>query len=194
MLRKLKLAAAGLLLLASTGAQAATINLSGSSLAGNGLTDFSTDGLLSFDVDLNNFGPVSLQIDLSAADLSSGTIAWNSIFANLTSSNLGAYSISVSGAAISFVGDLTDTFQNALGAVTTPTSAYVSFPGVGEAAGFELGNPLGFTSNDWQLGGFTGSSITVYLQGVAVPEPSLAALLALGAVLGVIRLRQSRLR
>ncbi len=191
MLRKLKLAAAALLVLAGASAQAATISGS-STLNGNGVTDFSTDGLLSFDLDQNNLNPVSLTIDLSAADLSAGTISWNAIFANLTSGNLGSYSISVAGADISFVGDLTDTFQTPIaGLSTTLSSALITFPGAGEAAGFELGNPLGFTSADWELSNFTGSSITVYLQGYAVPEPSLGALLAVGAVLATLRFRRA---
>ncbi len=193
MLRTLKRVAVALLLLAGSGAQAATINTLGSSLNGNNVTDFSGDGLLSFDLDVSNLNPVSLSIDLSAADLTAGTIEWNAIFANLSAGAFGSYSISISGATISFVGDLTDTFQTPItGFSTTPSSALISFPGAGEAAGFELGNPLGFTSYDWQLSGFTGSSITVQLQAYAVPEPSLAALLAFGAALVAIRFRRSR--
>ena len=135
---------------------------------------------------------MSLTINLSAADLAAGAVDWNAIFANLSPSNFGAYSILVAGADISFVGDLTDTFQTPIAGLTTGlSSAYITFPGAGEAAGFELGNPLGFTSYDWVLSNFTGSSITLQLQAYAVPEPSLAALLAFSALVAV-RFRRSR--
>jgi hypothetical protein len=192
MYRKWKIAVAALVALVGATVQAATINTSASVLNGNNLTDLSTGGLLSFDLDVVNTNQLALSIDLSSADLSAGSIAWNALFTNLSPASFTTYAVQIAGATISFIGDLTDTFQTPLsGLSTTATSAFITFPGTGEAAGFELGNPLGFTSNDWQLSGFTGSSITVYLQANAVPEPSLAALLLLGAAFGTLRLRRA---
>jgi hypothetical protein len=190
MLRKLSIAAAAALLLVSSGASAASINLGGSSLNGNTLLDLSTDGQLSFDLDLANFSTIALQVDLSAADQLAGTISWNAIFANLSALNLGSYFISIAGADITLVGDLTDTFQTPIaGLVTTPGSALISFPGAGEAAGFELGNPLGLTTTDWELSNFLGPSFSMNLTGSPVPEPASVLLLAVAAAALALRRR-----
>lgn len=165
-------------------------NTSGNSVA----TDYSTPGLLSFDVDFNDRSPITLAYTVEAADLLA-PITFNAIFRNLTGLGQNSYGLSLSGGSFDTVGSVTRFFGGSTALSGTPQNVALNF-NTPEFFDVQLGNPLGNNAlaNDWLLnlsGLQPGSTFSIT---ATVPEPSAYALMfgALGLLGWTTVRRQSK--
>ena len=180
------LATAALALAAHLPASAALLvgqSSTGASLA----TDFSTDGLIAFDLDLNDAQAVRLDFQLSAADVG-GALDLNAVLRNLTGAGIDRLLVSMSIGSFDHAGSVTRPFSG--GGTTVALSggtASLSFDSA-EYLDVFIGNPFGDAGlADWRIdtrGLAVGDVLAI---SIAVPEPGavalvLSALLALGAV------------
>ncbi|MES2830669.1 MAG: PEP-CTERM sorting domain-containing protein [Pseudomonadota bacterium] len=170
-------------------ASAAVLTSVGGSSA-NIVTDLSTGSALSFDFDLVNFTPVTLNFAVEAADLSS-SLSFNTLIRNLTGFNFGQIDVELTNATFTQAGTITPTFGTRTALTSTPTRAFAAF-NPGEPAELYFGNPLALPQqSDWLLsvaGRAVGDSFSIR---TAVPEPATYALLGAGLLLlGMSRRRQ----
>jgi PEP-CTERM motif len=149
--------------------------------AGTVVTDYSTDGLLSFDLDMASQLGTTMTFALSAADLS-GPLAFNAVIRNFTGLGLDALSFSLNGTSFGSLGTVTRTFG---GTATT------SLDGTGQTAFVNFSSPeyldvaLGASTGvlgqvDWSInttGLRAGDTLTIT---AAVPEPATYALMLAG--------------
>lgn len=156
-------------------------------------TDFSTDGLIAFDLDLADAQPVRLDFLLGAADVV-GTLDLNAVLRNLTGAGLDRLHLSLSIGSFDTAGSVTRPFGG--GATTVDVDgqlASLSFVGT-EFLDVFIGNPFAEPGKtDWRIDTRGLDVGDVLVITIAVPEPGavalvLSALLALGAV----RARRSR--
>lgn len=162
--------------------------LVGQTTAGASLaTDFSTDGLVAFDLDLNDLQPVRLDFQLGAADVGGG-LDLNAVLRNLTGAGIDRLLISLSIGSFDTAGSVTRPFSGGATSVAVEGgSASLGFDGT-EYLDVFLGNPLGDAGlSDWRIDTRGLNVGDVLAIRIAVPEPGalalvLSALLALGAV------------
>ena len=144
--------------------------LAGSSVVGaNTVTDFSTDGTISFDLDLvDPHHPLRLDFELSAAD-AGATIDFDAIVRNFSGDGLSRLFVSLSVAGFDTIGTVTR-----------------SFGGSGRGVDLFIGDPLGTPgAADWRIDTGALQAGDLLSITIGVPEPDsrallLAALLALG--------------
>jgi len=141
--------------------------------------DFSTDGLLSFDIDFSSLAPMTLNYTIDAADLIGGSLSFNALLANfLGNAGFEGLSFSLS----------TGTFGN-LGTVTPQFGAVsaINFNGSNASVNFSqpefldvaIGNSLNNGGVNWSINGLNaGDSLSITV--AAVPEPETYALLLSG--------------
>ncbi len=180
------LATAALALAAHLPASAALLvgqATTGASLA----TDFSTDGLIAFDLDLHDAQPVRLDFQLGAADVG-GLLDLNAVLRNLTGAGIERLLVSLSIGSFDHAGSVTRPFSG--GGTTVAVSGGTASLGFDSAEYLDvfIGNPFGDAGlSDWRIdtrGLAVGDVLAI---SIAVPEPGavalvLSALLALGAV------------
>lgn len=159
--------------LALSGAANAVV-LTGSA-GSNGVTDYSENGLVSFDLDLENFSPTTLNFVLEADDLQ-GPLSFNALVRNLAGAGLERFSFSLQGIAFTDAGagSVTPAFGSLASVQAGSSTAAITFA-MPEYAEFQFGNVLG-GGQDWLLdtsGLAAGDSFSIT---ATVPEPSSAAL------------------
>ena len=179
------------------GAQAATFQgvVNGNATA----QDWSTDGLISFDLDFTSMGTTTLSYVIGAADTAS--LSFNALLRNLTGSISGitGYSFMISGGEFAYSGTVTRQFGGEfLDIDFNGTSARVDI-NPGEFGEIEIGNVFAGTDSerlgaiDWGINGLSAGDV-LNISVTAVPEPeSIAMLLAGLGVLGAVARRRQRL-
>ncbi|NRF65902.1 PEP-CTERM sorting domain-containing protein [Aquincola sp. S2] len=176
------LATAALVLAAHLPASAAV--LVGATPGPNTVTDYSADGLVSFDLDLANGGPVRLDFALSAADVGA-TIDFDAIVRNFIGSGLSRLFISLGIADFDAIGTVTRTFGGSTLVELNGSTAYLQFDSP-EFLDVFIGDPLGSAgATDWRIDTGALNAGDVLSITIGIPEPDsrallLAALLALG--------------
>ena len=151
--------------------------LTGSSVhGGNAVSDYSTPGAVSFDLDLARFAPTRLDFRLEADDLL-GPLSLNAIVRNLGGTALTAFAFRLDGIRFDQAGSVTPTFGTLGGTDYGSDYASIDFR-TPEWAEFHFGNPLGVAgATDWLLstaGLRAGDTFSITAE---VPEPSTAALM-----------------
>lgn len=156
-------------------------------------TDYSTIGLLSFDLDLANGAPAVLSWRIDDEDLLA-PIAFNAVIRNYTGAGLQGLVLTLDRGSFGSVGSVTRQFGGDWAVSGSGATRTVTFT-PDEFLDVELGNPLGRAGKtDWTLAqaGFqVGDRFSLTVS--AVPEPSQVALLlaGLGAVGWGARRRQA---
>ncbi|MGV3499180.1 MAG: PEP-CTERM sorting domain-containing protein [Hydrogenophaga sp.] len=174
----------------ATGAQAATYQglVSGSATP----TDFSTDGLISFDLDFAALGTTTLRYTIGAGDLAS--LSFNAVLRNFTDEGLSSYLISLSTGSFLPVGTVTPQFGTLDGIAWQDGNATISF-GALEFLDTMVGDPLtaGGGKIDWALTGFNvGDTLEISVSAVPEPETYAMLLAGLGALFAARRRQQRR--
>lgn len=171
----LSLAAAAALLAAMP---AHAISFNGMTGGNAVVTDYSTDGLLSFDIDFSSFAPTTLSYTIDAADLLSGSLSFNAVLRNYVGTGFEGYSFSLSSGLFGNLGTVWPGFD---------TNSVIDFNGANASVTFSslafldtaIGNSLDNGGTDWLIGGLNaGDSLSITV--TAVPEPETYALLLSG--------------
>jgi len=164
-----------LALLVPASGRAATIDLLGSTLNGNTVTDLlGGGGTLSLEIDVQNGLAIGLAVDLEPGD---GPIAFDASVFNFMSEDLVGFALTLTGGAVfSVLGDANDSGGGAAGVAGGGSAATVSFVPP-EPVFFTIGDALSLGALDWEIdvSGVTGGSFGLTL--LAVPEPGLTLLL-----------------
>jgi hypothetical protein len=162
-------------LVLASGAQAAVLQ-STSGPAGNTVTDFSSAGMVAFNLDLATLPGSTLTFVLEEGDLA-GPLSMNAVVANLTGIPLNNFSFLLDGISFAAAGSVTPAFGSLGNVGFDAHSAVIDFASA-EPAEFHFGNPFGLAGqDDWLLstaGLRAGDSFTITAQ---VPEPSMLALM-----------------
>lgn len=179
------LALAGVLAASAPAAMALSYN--GAQTQGTtAVADFSSTGLMSFDIDFATGAAATLQYTVSADDLSM-PLNFNAMLRNFSGLGFGGYSLVLSKGSFTHAGSVTRQFSGTTLVTTAGGSATLNF-NTPEHLDVEVGNALGTTpgTSNWQLGGLqAGDSFSISVS--AVPEPGtyamwLAGLLCMGWV------------
>jgi hypothetical protein len=170
----------------------ATVLLGSAASAANTVTDFSTAGLVAFDLDLSTPTPTRLHFMLEEADLQ-GPLSMNAIIRNLSGVGLGRFVFSLEGISFAAAGSVTPTFGT-LGTVGFSNSLAVIAFATPEFAEFHFGNPLAIGGkSDWLLSTAGMQAGDQFWITASVPEPSSVALLLPAlCMLGLCRLGRRR--
>jgi hypothetical protein len=173
--------------LASAPASAVAVS-SFTSALGTTVTDYSSTGLVSFDLGMASAHPATkITFAIESGDVG-GLLDFNAVIANLFGGGIDVFALSLVNATFALVGTVNDTFGG-----STPSAsgngnfAVVNF-GLPNTFEFELGDPRGYGGTNWAIdiaGLAVGDKFTLSLD---VPEPGslplmLAGLLGLGAML-----------
>jgi hypothetical protein len=163
--------------------------------AANHVVDYSSASLVSFDIDLSHFSPVTLSFRIEAADLISSQVGLNGLVRNLSGLGLtqarvtlGGVSFAAPAGTLTTDGFVTPTVQSGAGFVQA------SF-GPALTTEYYIGNPLSVASGatDWTLdlsGHQVGDTFSVT---VAVPESETCALAVAGLLIaGQLARRRTR--
>ena len=145
------------------------------STGSNLVTDYSSTGKVSFDLDLENFSATTLNFVLEADDLQ-GPLSFNALVRNLAGAGIGRFTFSLQGIGFAEAGTVSPAFGS-LGKVDlSGAAAGISFASP-EYAEFQFGDVTGVAGQvDWLLataGLRAGDSFSIT---ATVPEPSSAAL------------------
>lgn len=171
----IKTIAAGLAALALSHGANAAILLSTNGSPANLTTDYSAPGVVSFNLELNDFSATKLNFALEEADLS-GPLSLSAMILNLTGTPISQFGFVLQGISFAGAGSVAPTFGT-LGKVRHDSGSV----GIGfahaEPAEFHFGNPLGLQGqSDWLLhtaGLRAGDRFSIVAQ---VPEPPTGAL------------------
>jgi len=167
-------ALAATLLLASS-AHAAVLLTTGGSPA-NGITDYSTPGGVSFDLDLENFNAATLRFAIEEGDLL-GPLHLNALVRNMTGSALNQLHVGLQGIGFAGAGSVTPGFGAVAEVRSTGQYASIAFARP-EWAEFYFGNPLGAPGQrDWLLDTRGLRAGDTFVITAKVPEPSSLALM-----------------
>ncbi|WP_020656328.1 PEP-CTERM sorting domain-containing protein [Massilia niastensis] len=169
---KLAAAACAALALSTTASAAVLVGASGSS---NAVTDYSTAGLVSFNLDLKNFSGSKLSFMLQEEDLLA-PLSLSAMILNLSGSPISQFNFGLKGISFASAGSVTPGFGTLDKVSYGSNNAGIGFASA-EPAEFHFGNPLGLSGqSDWILntaGLKAGDTFTITAQ---VPEPSTVAL------------------
>ena len=190
-LQRFAAAIAALALAASAqSAHAAVLLASGGSPA-NTVTDYSTPGAVSFDLDLANFNATTLRFVLEEEDLP-GPLSLNAIVRNLSGSAMNQFHFRLDGIAFAAPGSVTPTFGTLGGVDHGAGYASIAFASP-EWAEFHFGNPLAMQgASNWLFDTRGLSAGDTFVISAEVPEPSTLALLL--PALGMAGLMTARRR
>jgi hypothetical protein len=174
--------------LASNASAALYTGTSGSSA--NVVTDYSGADALSFDFDLKNFTPLTLNFLVEAADLANPLVSFNALIRNQTGFGFAQLDVSLENARFAQAGTITPSFGTLASFAASATSAGATFSPA-EPAELYFGNPLGVAGQrDWVLdlaGRAVGDRFSIR---ASVPEPGSYALLLGG--MGMLYLARRR--
>ena len=158
---------------------------------GTTVTDYSSTGLISFDLDLKSFASATLSYTVSADDLSM-PLDFSAILRNLSGAGVPGYAVSLNKGVFDVVGSVTRQFGGTTAVTAAGGTATLAFSSL-EFLDVEVGNALGTTpaALDWTIGGLQAGD-TLSLTVSVVPEPGGMSLLLSGvlAVAWVARRRQ----
>jgi hypothetical protein len=173
---KTLVAAAALAALAP--AHAATF-LGASTQDGTTVTDYSADGLVSFDIDFRSLAPATLNFSIGAADLAA-PLSWNSILRNFAGTGLYAYVTTLGSGSFATAGTVTRQFGGSTDISWGGIQARFDFVSP-EFLDVEVGNALGTTpgATNWTLAGLSAGD-TLAITVTPVPEPGTWGLMAAG--------------
>ena len=168
------IAAAFAALMLSGGAQGAVL-LSSTGSPANAATDYSAPGLVSFNLDLQNFSGTKLDFVLQEEDLL-GPLNLSAMVLNLSGVPFSQFNFYLQGIGIAGAGSVTPAFGVLDSVSHRADSVGIRFAQA-EPAELHFGNPLGLQGQaDWVLdtsGLRAGDSFSIVAQ---VPEPSTVAL------------------
>jgi hypothetical protein len=146
-----------------------------STTGSNAVTDYSTPGAVSFDLDLTNFSATTLNFVLEAGDLA-GPLNFDALVRNLTGVGLNRFTFTLQGITFADAGTVTPAFGTLGSVESNAGAAGISFA-TPEFAEFQFGDVFGNAgSTDWLLaaaGLRAGDSFSIT---ATVPEPSTGAL------------------
>jgi len=139
----------------------------------NTVTDYSSAGAVSFDLDLKSFTNNTLSFVLEEADLA-GPLSFSAMVNNLIGLAIPRFHFTLQGIGYAAPGSVTSFSGHTVS--YTNSNAAISFPH-GETAEFQFGNPTGVDGrSDWLLdtsGLRAGDAFSIVAQ---VPEPSTVAM------------------
>lgn len=169
-----KLVAGLAALVLSASAHAVLLTGTTGNTGANTVTDYSSAGIVSFDLDLTDFSATTLDFVLEQDDLQ-GPLNFNALVRNLAGAGLERFTFSLQGIRFAAAGSVTPAFGT-LGQVEAGEfSAAINFAPP-EYAEFQFGNVLG-GGQDWLLdtsGLRAGDAFTIT---ATVPEPSTTLLM-----------------
>jgi len=139
----------------------------------NTVTDYSGAGLVSFDLDLENFSATTLNFMLDADDLR-GPLSFNALVRNLAGAELSRFTFSLQGIRFAGAGSVTPAFGQVGRIDTGELAAGISFVRP-EWAEFQFGNVLG-GGQDWLLDTSGLRAGDAFAITATILEPSSAAL------------------
>ena len=160
---------------------------------GNVVTDYSTDGLLSFDLDFSKWSPVTLNYEIAAED-NGNPISFSAVIRNFVGTGMDKFSISLSMSSFDSVGTVTRAFGTSTVSLTGEnTIANISFD-MPEYLDFSIGAALGGLNEvDWTIDSSVLRSGDILSVTIApVPEPETYAMLLAG--LGLVGFAARRRR
>ena len=187
-----KFSAALVAALSFAGSANAALLLTTDGSSANTVTDYSTPGAVSFDLDLKNSTATTLRFTLEEADLL-GPLSLNALVRNLSGMALNEFHVNLSGISFLQAGSVTPTFGR-LGDVTHGASfASIAFASP-EWAEFHFGNPLMVNGQaDWLLDTRGLSAGDTFAISADIPEPSsLALMLPTLCMAGLMAARRRR--
>lgn len=156
--------------------------------SGSGVTDFSTPGLLSFDLSIATLGAQVVTVDVG--DESGTSIGFNAILSNALAAPWSFLEVEVdAGAELAILGEAGEPVSGTRFTVARldATRARIDFaPNEARTVGgIDLGDPLTFGElEDWSidLSGVGGTTFTLTILPTYVPEPGPALLIVSGLV------------
>ena len=171
-----KFAAALVAALSICGSANAALLLNTGPSSANTVTDYSTPGAVSFDLDLQNFSSTTLRFEIQSEDLL-GPLSLNALVRNLSGTALNQFHVNLSGISFLSAGSVTPTFGTLGGVDSGADYASIVFASP-EWAEFHFGNPLALgDKSDWFLdtrGLAVGDTFAI---SADIPEPSTFALM-----------------
>ena len=142
----------------------------------NMVTNYIAGQALSFDLDLMDFTPVTLNFRVEAADLASPALTFSALIRNLTGLGFPQLDVSLENASFAQAGTVMPSFGTLASLTASATSVNATFSPA-EPAELYFGNPLGADGQqDWALslaGLAAGDSFSIR---ASVPEPGSYAL------------------
>lgn len=188
----LKFAAAAATAFALSSSANAALLVSSTGVPGNTVTNYSEDGLVSFDLALMNFSGARLNFVLQEGDLA-GPLNMSALISNMSGLLLPKFNFGLTGISFASAGSVSAGFGTIGSVSNSASNANIRFA-KGEPSDFYFGNPLGKPGQfDWVLdtsGMQAGDRFSITAQ---VPEPaSLALMLPLLAGLVAARRRRQR--
>ncbi|MEN3274927.1 MAG: hypothetical protein V7631_717 [Massilia sp.] len=156
-------------------ANAAVLLGAGGSSA-NTVTDYSAQGAVSFDLDLENFNAATLRFELEEEDLL-GPLSLNAIVRSLSGTALNQFHFKLKGISFAAPGSVTPTFGSLDGVRHGGDYSSIAFARP-EWAEFHFGNPLAAeSSSDWLLDTRGLRAGDTFVITANVPEPGTLALM-----------------
>ena len=176
--------------LAFSGAANAAILVGGTGSPDNAVADYSTAGLVAFDLDVRDFSSTRLDFMIEDGDLL-GPLAMNALLRNLSGAGIANLTFSLAGIAFSAPGSVTPTFGTISKVSYSSDAAGIAFK-TPEFAELHFGNPFGLNGkSDWYLDTTSLRAGDAFSITTTVPEPaSVMLMLAALLMLGVYRVKQ----